>query len=107
MLIDFDDMMVGPTVQDLWLLLPDHTDQLYVVDRERRLRGTLPLARLIVSDLDAEVASVMVPERVTLHPQDRASDAAQAFERYDLVSAPGVDGRERLVARLTVDARVD
>ncbi|MDD3118516.1 MAG: serine/threonine protein kinase, partial [Victivallales bacterium] len=24
MLIDFDDMMVGPPVQDLWLLLPDH-----------------------------------------------------------------------------------
>ena len=58
--------------------LPDHTDQLYVVDRERRLRGTLPLARLIVSDLDAEVASVMVPERVTLHPQDRASDVRRS-----------------------------
>ena len=87
--------------------LPDHTDQLYVVDRERRLRGTLPLARLIVSDLDAEVATVMVPERVTLHPQDRAEDAARAFERYDLVSAPVVDGRDRLVARLTVDAVVD
>src|SRR5512146_716619 len=87
--------------------LPDHTDQLFVVDRERRLRGTLPLARLIVSDLDAEVASVMVPERVTLHPQDRAADAAQAFERYDLVSAPVIDARERLVARLTVDAVVD
>jgi Ser/Thr protein kinase RdoA (MazF antagonist) len=24
MLIDFDDMVVGPTVQDLWMLLPDH-----------------------------------------------------------------------------------
>jgi len=24
MLIDFDDMMMGPPVQDLWLLLPDH-----------------------------------------------------------------------------------
>ncbi len=24
MLIDFDDMMMGPAVQDLWLLLPDH-----------------------------------------------------------------------------------
>jgi Ser/Thr protein kinase RdoA (MazF antagonist) len=25
--IDFDDMMTGPAVQDLWLLLPDHADQ--------------------------------------------------------------------------------
>lgn len=24
--IDFDDMMVGPAVQDLWLLLPDHAE---------------------------------------------------------------------------------
>ena len=35
--------------------LPDHTDQLFVVDRDRRLRGSLPLARLIVADLDLEV----------------------------------------------------
>lgn len=27
MIIDFDDMMMGPTVQDLWLLLPDRADQ--------------------------------------------------------------------------------
>src|SRR6056297_1620785 len=26
LLIDFDDMMIGPAVQDLWLLLPDHAD---------------------------------------------------------------------------------
>ena len=26
MIIDFDDMMVGPAVQDLWLLLPDRAD---------------------------------------------------------------------------------
>jgi Ser/Thr protein kinase RdoA (MazF antagonist) len=27
LIIDFDDMMVGPAVQDLWLLLPDHAAQ--------------------------------------------------------------------------------
>ena len=27
LLIDFDDMMTGPAVQDLWLLLPDHADE--------------------------------------------------------------------------------
>src|SRR5439155_21726530 len=41
--------------------LPDHTDQLFVVDREQRLRGTLPLARLIVSDLDLEVNRDVMP----------------------------------------------
>ncbi|HEX6265618.1 MAG TPA: magnesium transporter [Burkholderiales bacterium] len=87
--------------------LPDHTDQLFVVDRERRLKGALPLARLIVSDLELPVGRVMVPESVKLEPHDAAEDAANAFERYDLVSAPVVDAEGRLMGRLTVDAVVD
>jgi len=87
--------------------LPDHTDQLFVVDREQQFKGTLPLARLIVSDLDLQVARVIVPESVKLHPEDSAEDAANAFERYDLVSAPVVDAHDKLIGRLTVDAVVD
>ncbi|HKX39284.1 MAG TPA: magnesium transporter, partial [Burkholderiales bacterium] len=87
--------------------LPDHTDPLFVVDRDQVLKGTLPLARLIVSDLEREVRQVMVAERVKLYAHDRAEDAASAFERYDLVSAPVVDATERLIGRLTVNAVVD
>src|SRR5229473_3962630 len=87
--------------------LPDHTDQLFVVDRGQALKGTLPLARLIVSDLELQVTHVMVRDSVELHPEDPAQDAADAFERYDLVSAPVIDGGGRLIGRLTVDAVVD
>ena len=87
--------------------LPDHTDQLFVIDRARKLLGTLPLARLIVSDLELDVSRVMVPEAVKLHPDDSAQDAASAFERYDLVSAPVVDAFGALVGRLTVSQVVD
>jgi magnesium transporter len=87
--------------------LPDHTDQLFVVDRAQRLKGTLPLARLIVSDLEHEVAKVMLPDSVKFYAQDSAEDAASAFERYDLVSAPVVDSSETLIGRLTVNAVVD
>ncbi len=87
--------------------LPGHTDQLFVVDRDQKLKGTLPLARLIVSDLESEVGKVMIPEFITFNPEDRADDAAQAFERYDLVSGPVVDAGGRLIARVTVDAVVD
>jgi magnesium transporter len=87
--------------------LPDHTDQLFVVDRAQRLKGTLPLARLIVADLEHEVAKVMIAESVKFSPQDSAEDAASAFERYDLVSAPVVDAADTLIGRLTVNAVVD
>ncbi len=87
--------------------LPAHTDQLFVVDRAQRLRGTLPLSRLIVSDLELAVRRVMVAESVKLYPEDSAEDAANVFERYDLVSAPVVDAAGSLIGRLTVDAVVD
>ncbi|MFZ5483796.1 MAG: magnesium transporter [Pseudomonadota bacterium] len=87
--------------------LPEHTDKLFVVERDGELIGTLPLKRMLVHDPEAHVAAVMSDEPVTFHPSDGASDAAQAFERYDLVTAPVVDANDRLVGRLTVDVVVD
>jgi magnesium transporter len=87
--------------------LPAHTDQLFVVDREGRLSGTLPLARLIVTDLDRAVGETTVRGGMSFHPEDLAEDAAKAFERYDLISAPVIDHFGRLIGRLTVNAVVD
>lgn len=87
--------------------LPDHTDKLFVVDRNNRLRGVLPLKRLVVDDPEASVEAVMADDAVVFHPEEEASDAAQAFGRYDLVTAPVVDADNKLVGRLTVDAVMD
>ena len=88
--------------------LPDHTDALYVVDREDHLQGLLSLEALLINDPDSTVGEVMTREGViSFEPSDDASDAAQAFERYDLISAPVLDGQGRVVGRLTVDDVVD
>lgn len=87
--------------------LPQHSDKLFVVERNGRLIGTLPLKRMLVHDPEAHVAAVMTDDPVVFHPSDPASDAAQAFERYDLVTAPVVDPRGILVGRLTVDVMMD
>ncbi len=87
--------------------LPNHTDQVFVVDRHDVLKGALPLDRLLLNEPDVEVVSVMNTDLMTLSPLDETSEAAQAFERYDLVSAPVVDEAGRLVGRLTVDEVVD
>jgi magnesium transporter len=44
---------------------------------------------------------------LALHGLDEAGEAAQAFERYDLVSAPVVDPHGHLIGRLTIDQVVD
>jgi magnesium transporter len=87
--------------------LPDHTDQIFVVDRNEVLKGALPLDRLLLNEPETEVRAVMKSDVLTLSPLDDVGEAAQAFERYDLVSAPVVDAQGRLVGRLTVDEVVD
>ena len=87
--------------------LPGHTDKLFVVDYDGVLKGVLPIKRLLVNDPDKQVAEVMANDPVIFHPDDEANDAAQAFERYDLVSAPVVDGNGKLIGRLTIDEMVD
>jgi magnesium transporter len=49
----------------------------------------------------------MEPAAVTLLQHAKADEAASAFERYDLVSAPVVDTNGKLVGRVTVDEILD
>ncbi len=83
--------------------LPAQTDALFVVDREDHLKGALPLTRLLVTDPDVEVAGLYDREVISFAPESDADDAAQAFDRYDLVCAPVVDARGRLIGRITVE----
>lgn len=87
--------------------LPDHTDQVFVVDRDERLMGTLPVDRILTHAPDQLVKNVMVADVLTLSPLEDVGDAASAFERYDLVSAPVINESGRLVGRLTVNEVVD
>ena len=88
--------------------MPDQTDQLFVVDREERLRGLLAVNRLLVSEPDTLVSALMkADDIISFRPEEKAQDAALAFERYDLVSAPVVNQEGKLIARVTVDAVVD
>ena len=78
-----------------------------MVDRGERLLGVLPINKLLVTDTDATVGEVMEPAVVTLLQHAKADEAASAFERYDLVSAPVVDTNSKLVGRVTVDEILD
>jgi magnesium transporter len=88
--------------------LPDHTDKIFVIDREERLRGVLTLEALLINDPETEVAKVMQSKSIVhFSPEDSADVAADAFERYDLVSAPVLDAEKLVIGRLTVADMVD
>lgn len=87
--------------------LPEHTDKLFVVDEANILKGVLSLKRLVTHSLDAQVTDIMAKDIVYFHLEDDGEEAARAFERYDLVSAPVVDQDHRLQGRLGIDTIVD
>ncbi|HUW00259.1 MAG TPA: magnesium transporter [Gallionella sp.] len=87
--------------------LPDHTDQVFVVDRNDRFRGVLPINLIVVNEPEEIVGKLMLTDIIQLHPDDKADQAAQAFERYDLVSAPVVDEDGKLFGRVTVNVVLD
>jgi len=87
--------------------LPEQTDKLFVVNHDNVLTGVLPLQRLLVNDPARQVSAVMAMDANTFRPDEDVFDTAQAFERYDLVSAPVVDAEGHLIGRVTIDAMVD
>ena len=87
--------------------LPEHTHQLIVVDRSNRLRGVLALDTLLLEEPETEVAQVMNAQPTYFYTDDRDRDAVEAFEKYDLISAPVVNLHRQVVGRITVDAVID
>src|SRR5690606_28312289 len=86
---------------------PDQFTSLAVVDRNNVLQGVLPLSRLVVGHETLRVADVMDREPTFFLTTDSVDDAAQAFERYDLFSAPVVNSHRQVVGSLTVDDVLD
>jgi len=87
--------------------LPSHTDKLFVVDQKNIVQGILPLQRLLTHLPSQQVAEVMITDFVRFQINEETAEAARAFERYNLISAPVVDNQGKLQGRLCVDHILD
>lgn len=87
--------------------LPELTDKLFVVNRLQKILGVLSLKKIVVNEPELMVKDVMAQDAVLFKDTDDAAEAAKAFERYDLVTAPVVNDQNKLVGRITVDAVMD
>ena len=86
--------------------LPDHTDSLIVVDRQNRYLGVLSLAAVLVNKSQDSVGEHM-SEGVGIPADMPAEEVARLFEQRDLISAPVLDERRKLLGRITIDDVVD
>lgn len=81
----------------------------YCMDDKRKLVGTVPLRRLIVSPEDAMVKDIMYDDEqlIFVNTMDDQEEVANIAKKYDLLSIPVVDKEERLVGIITIDDIVD
>jgi magnesium transporter len=87
--------------------LPEATDTLYVVDKDDRLIGDVPLAMLLTTDPNSVISTIMDRQAETLPATMDTSEVAKLFERHDWISAPVLDDSGKLLGRITIDDVVD
>ena len=85
----------------------DEVYYVYVVDNDDRLRGTLPLKKLITHPSVSKIKHVMEDDPVSVKVDTPIDEVALDFEKYDLVAMPVIDSIGRLLGRITVDDVMD
>lgn len=75
----------------------------YVLDLQRKLRGTVSLRVLLLSNPDAVVEDIMEEKVITVNTLDDQETVAMQFQKYDFMAMPVVDSENRLVGIITVD----
>lgn len=85
----------------------DDIYNVYVVDNDSRLRGVLPLKKMITHPSVSKIKHVMETDPVSVRTDTPIDDVAIDFEKYDLVAMPVIDSIGRLVGQITVDDVMD
>ena len=104
-----DDATVMDAVKKI-VNISDEIEDVYnvfVVDRDERLVGTIPLQKLIISKRYQRVSEVIDQSIPSVHTDVDQEEVARMFEKYDLIALPVVDDDNRLLGRITVDDVVD
>ena len=87
--------------------LPDDVYDLFVVDRSGRLKGSVPLGRLVRTKRPIPITDIVDPDIPSVLVTADKEHVAHVFRDQNLVSCPVVDDRRRLLGVIMVDDVVD
>ncbi len=99
------DASVGQGVQALRSFDgdPESVTDIFLLDEKRVLRGSVSLARMVMSQPETRL-SVLSEPRVLSCPADlNQNELAELFDKYNLHSLPVVDAQERMVGVVQAD----
>lgn len=79
----------------------------YVLDNQRKLKGTIALRYLLLTNPDNRIGDIMHENVISIHTLMDQEEVARQFQKYDFTAMPVVDNEDRLVGIITVDDVVD
>ncbi len=79
----------------------------YVVDKHNHLIGVVTLRALITADKDEKIENITNINSISVRTDMDQEDVAKIVEKYDLLSIPVTDNKNRLVGVINVDDIID
>jgi len=96
---------INEVIQSLRLQKPE-TDEmfnLYVVDKEDKLMGTLSLRDLIISEPNSKIGDIMNPKFKSMFDTDDINDLIKNVSKYNLVAIPVTDLNRKLLGNVIIN----
>ena len=87
--------------------LPEHTNYIYIVNRNDEYLGAVKLVDLFVEDKNKPIETIMDESVTAMLADEDVKQVAMDFQNLDLISMPVIDEKNRLLGQITVDDVVD
>lgn len=113
MTIEFLDLKESMTVKDAIKYIrndsldKEDVDTCFIIDNNRKIKGTLHLKELILNNEKTLIEDIMDRNIICTSTVEDQEVVASEFKKYDLTCMPVVDKEDRLVGIITVDDVMD
>lgn len=85
----------------------EELNEVFIVDANHKLVGTVPLRRLVTNLPSTRLSSICDSDPVTVEATDDQETVVQIIRKYDVMEAAVVDADGRLLGRITHDDLLD
>lgn len=82
---------------------PESITAVYILDDKRILRGSIPLARVVMAQPESRLAALAESHVLSCPFNTRQNQLAETFDKYNLHELPVVDAQSRMVGVVQAD----
>ncbi len=82
---------------------PESVTEIYLLDEKHVLKGTIPLARMVMAQPETRLAVLTEPRTLSCPAEMHQDELAEMFDKYNLHSLPVVVSQNRMVGVVQAD----